>query len=230
MAGRPRDDQALSSGVDALITRLRDEGVSAGREEADRILLDARTEAKRTLDKANVEAKDRLEAARREADAYRSAGEEALKTAMRDTVLAMKSTLTERFGEDVKRLIAHHLQDPDVLKRMILEIAGRARDDADIGDGDDLTILLPEKVAGLEELRADPEALREGPLTRFVLGITGDMLRDGVTFEASDASGGIRVQVEDKAVILELTEEAVASLLLQHLQPRFRTILEGIVK
>ena len=57
------------------------------------------------------------------------------------------------------------------------------------------------------------------------------MLREGVSFSASeDVQAGIRVQVKDKDIILDLTEEAVAGLLLQHLQPRFRAILEGIVK
>ena len=29
---------------------------------------------------------------------------------------------------------------------------------------------------------------------------------------------------------IDLTDEAIAALLLQHLQPRFRAVLEGIVK
>ena len=59
------------------------------------------------LDKAEAEARDRLEAAHKEADAYRSAaGESAVKTAMRDTVLDMKSTLMQRFSSDVKRLVS----------------------------------------------------------------------------------------------------------------------------
>jgi len=34
----------------------------------------------------------------------------------------------------------------------------------------------------------------------------------------------------DKDISLDLTDEAIAALLLEHLQPRFRAILEGIVK
>ena len=68
-------------------------------------------------------------------------------------------------------------------------------------------------------------------MTGFVLGLTGDMLREGVTFRSSDDMGpGIRVEVKDKDIVLDVSEEAVAGLLLQHLQPRFRAILEGIVK
>jgi len=231
MANHSAETEAPSSGVDALIARLRDEGVSAGRSEADKILSDARAQAKRTTDKANAEAKAHLEISRKEADAYRAAGEEALKTAMRDTVLDMKSTLMQRFSTDVKRLVSHELQDPEVLKQMILEVAGRVRAGADVSDEDELEIILPEEIAGLEELRRNPEELRKGPLTKFVFGLTGEVLRNGVTFSGSDdMTNGIRIHVKDKNITLDLTEEAVAVLLLQHLQPRFRAILEGVVK
>ena len=225
------EPQPLSSGVDALIERLRQEGVTAGRTEADAILAEARAQAKQVLDKASADAQAHLESARKEADAYRSAGEEALKTAMRDTVLDMKATLAQQFSADVKRLVSHQLQDPEVLKRMILEVAARTCDGADVEEGDQLEVILPETVVGLQELRQNPEELREGTLTKFVFGLTGEMLRSGVTFSASDDfSSGLRVHVTEKEVTLDLTDAAVASLLLQHLQPRFRAILEGIVK
>ena len=225
------EPQPLSSGVDALIERLRQEGVTAGRTEADAILAEAKAQAKQVLDKASAEAQARLESAQKEADAYRSAGEEALKTAMRDTVLDMKATLAQQFSADVKRLVSHQLQDPEVLKRMILEVAARTRDGAEVEEGDQLEVILPETVVGLQELRQNPEELREGTLTKFVFGLTGEMLRSGVTFSASDDfSSGLRVHVTEKEVTLDLTDAAVASLLLQHLQPRFRAILEGIVK
>jgi len=231
MARQATDDKKLSSGVDELIAKLRDEGVSAGRAEADSIVGDARAQAKRILDNANADARDRIEVARKESDAYRAAGEAALKTAMRDTVLDMKMALMERFSSDLKRLVSHQMQDPEVLKQMILEVAGRTRADGEVGDADELEVILPEEVVGLEELRVNPEELRKGRLTKFVLGLTGKMLREGVAFSGSqDIAAGIQIQLKDKDITLDLTEKAVAALLLQHLQPRFRAILEGIVK
>lgn len=231
MTRRDGSETQSSSGVDALIARLREEGVSAGRSQAAQIVTDAQRQAKQILDKAHAEARDRLETARREADAYRAAGDEALKTAIRDTVLSMKSDLMQRFSGDVRRLVSQQLADPEILQRMILEIAGRVRDEAGVGPDDPLEIVLPETAVGLEELRNNPEELGKGRLTKFVLGLTGEMLREGVTFSASeDAKAGIQVKVEGKDVTLDLTNEAVADLLLQHLQPRFRAVLEGIVK
>lgn len=220
-----------SSGVDALIARLREEGVSAGRSEAERIIGDAQSQANRILDKAQREARERLDAAHKEADAYRAAGEEALRTAMRDMVLDMKAALVEKFSSDVRRLVSHHLEDPNLMGQMILEVAGRARESAAMEEGEKLEVLLPEKTVGVEELRRNPAELKKGRLTGLVFGLTGDMLRDGVTFSASDeVQSGIRIHMVDKDITLDLTDQAVADFLLQHLQPRFRAVFEGVVK
>ena len=231
MARQETKESPQSSGVDALIAKLRDEGVTAGREEADALLAEARAQAKRILDKANNDAQQHLEEARKQSEAYRNAGKEALKTAMRDTVLEMKNRMLDRFSNDVKRLVSHQLQDENVLKQMIIEVAGRVRADSHIDAEDAVETILPREVVGLEELRSRPEELREGTMTKLVLGLTGEMLRDGMTFSASDDEKvGIRFYMKGKDIALDMTDEAVAALLLQHLQPRFRAILEGIIK
>ncbi len=250
MAKDGPDATGLSSGVDALIAQLRQEGVDAGRAEAERILADARAQAKAIQDKAEAEARARVEQARQEADSFRKAGEEALRTAMRDTVLDMKATLTQRFASDLKRLVSQQMHDPEVLRRMIVAVAGRAGAQAELAEGEPVEVLLPKEIVGLDALRNNPDSLREGPITQTVLGLTGEMLRAGVRFGQGDAPGleedrreardltgadaaperGILVKLDARDITLDLSDQAVAAVLLQHLQPRFRAILEGIVK
>ena len=133
MADQDTANTPASSGVDALITRLRDEGVAAGRELADQLLADARQQAHAIIEAAEADARERVEAARKQAAADLSAGEEALKTSMRDAVLEMKATLNHQFAEDVQRLVSAQLKDPELLRQLILEIAGKARDGAESG-------------------------------------------------------------------------------------------------
>jgi len=224
-------EEPASRGVDALIARLRDEGVAAGHSEAEKIVGDAKSQAKKILDKAQKEARERLDTAHKEAESYRAAGAEALKTAIRDTVLDMRAALMEKFTSDVKRLVTHQMEDPELLRQMILEVVGRARESAGPEKGDEVEVLLPERVIGLEELRRNPAELKKGRVTGFVLGLTGELLRGGVSFAASDdVEGGIRIHLVNKEITLDLTDKAVADLLLQHLQPRFRAVFEGVVK
>ena len=231
MAREAKEAMAPSSGVDALIAKLRDEGVSAGRGQANKIVSDAEAKAKEIVDKADAEAKRHVEESRKDADAYRSAAEEAIKSAMRDTILDMKSRLMERFSGDVKRLVSEELKNQEMLKQMILEVAGRARASVEAATEGKVEFVLPEKAVGLEELRGKPDELKSGQLTNFVRGVADEMVREGVTFSTSDdVEAGIRIHVEKDDLKIDLTDEAVAGLLLQHLQPRFRAILEGIVK
>jgi len=231
MVDADNQSQLPSQGIDALIARLREQGVSAGREEAEKIVADARAMAKEIVDKAKEEAKMHIEASHKQADAFQAAGVAAIQMAMRDTILDMKSHLMQQFSSDVKRLVSRNLQDEALLRQMILEVAGRARESVDAAGASELEIVLPEEVVGQNELRNDPDELRRGKLTHFVLGLSDEILRKGVTFSASDEhESGIRIHMVDKDISLDLTDEAIAALLLEHLQPRFRAILEGIVK
>lgn len=231
MAAEAQEDNGTSRGVDRLIAKLRDEGVAAGRGQAEKIVSDARTEAMKILDRAQTEAKDHIAAAHKEADSYRSAGEEAVKTAMRDTILEMKSRLLQRFSTDVERLVSQRVRDETVLKEMILELVGRVREDSKLDKQQDVELILPEKAADLDEFRKNPAELQKGRATKYVLDLTDEMLREGLTFSGSeDVEAGIRIRLVDSKIDIDVTEKAIASLLLQHLQPRFRAVLEGIVK
>jgi V/A-type H+-transporting ATPase subunit E len=220
-----------SSGVEALIARLRDDGVAAGRAEAERIVAEAEARARRLLDAAEAEAAAKIEAARKAAEAQRRAGEDALRAAARDTILEFKERLTRRLADDVSKTVAGAMRDEELLKRMILEVASRTRDEATVGGAGSVEIVLPRDVVGLDDLRRRPEELREGSLTHFVAAAAGDMLRDGVTFaRAEDDAGGIRLRLGEQGITVDMTEASVAAVILSHLQPRFRALLEGVVR
>lgn len=224
-------DSPTSAGVDALITRLRDEGVARGRAEAARIEREAEQAARRLHREAEAEAERVLAEARREAAALRTAGEDALRLAMRDTVLQLKAVLTQEVNEKVKRLITTEMQREAFLQQLILEVARRARDEAGAAPGERMEIVLPHQLVDIEELRRNPLELREGSLSHFVLAVASEVLGAGVHFSvAEDEMNGIRIRLADKHVEIDLTDEKVAELILAHLQPRFRAILEGTVK
>jgi V/A-type H+-transporting ATPase subunit E len=224
------DGQATAAGIEDLIARLRQEGTDAGRAEAEQIVARAQAQARDMLDSARAEADGLREAARKDADRLRRTGEEALQAAMRDTVLDLKGRLATRFADDVRGTIGGLMRDDDVLRRMILALAARTRDAAGLDDADTLEVILPREVLGLDDLRRRPEALHEGTLTHFVAAVAGDILRDGVTFRAAeDGQDGIRVKMADSGVTVDLTDRSVADLLLRHLNPRFRALLDGVV-
>lgn len=212
-----------ASGVQELISRIRDDGVQAGQLKADEIVAQARQEATRLVAEAQAEAEEiqRKTAASIESD--RQAALEALKMAARDTRLQLASEVTAAFEQQVKRLVAPVTYDGSFIRSLILVLAGQAAEQFPIDQ--ELKILISDLIAGREhENKALDERARES-----VLGIASDMLREGVEIiPDSEVPGGARVRVVGEELQIDLTDDAISKLLLKYLLPRYRAILEGV--
>ncbi|MBV8417317.1 MAG: hypothetical protein JO251_19100, partial [Verrucomicrobia bacterium] len=218
----------VAFGVEALIERLRNEGVGSGRAEAEKIVKDARAEAETILSKAKAESDQIVSRARTEAANLEKAGRQSLELAARDTVLDLKHQLSQRAAREVKHLVNEEVQRQEILEKLILEVAGKVREKT-VGAGA-VEILLPEKVVSLGDIAKDPAHLQASPLGRFASLVTNGMLQQGITLNSSrNVKAGIRVRLTDKGIDLDLSDNAIADLLMQHLQPRFQALLEGIV-
>lgn len=219
----------VASGVEELINRLKTEGVQKGQAQAEQIVNDAKSHAQSMITQAQQQADQIVSKARKEAENLNRAAHEALEVAFRDTRLALKTQLTQRFTGEVQRLVGDETQKPEILQKLILELAGKVKEE--VAEAQQVEVLLPHKVDGLEELSRNPEELEQEILIYFVRLVSQDMLREGVSFGvAKDNQGGLKLRLVDREVILDLSDQAIADSILEHLQPRFRALLEGIVK
>ncbi len=220
-----------SHGVEALIERLRNEGVTAGKKQAEAIIAEARQKAAEINERANSEAESILNKARKEAEAFKSAGEDALKLAARDAHLKLRETIMQRFSEEVNRLVGRAMEPGEFMEKLVLQVVGRVSEQAKLNEQAGFIIELPEDVIGIEDLRRNPEELEQGTLAHFVLSIMATLLRQGIELQPSNEfDRGIKIYLKDGQVEVDLTDQAVAAVLLEHLQPRFRALLEGVVK
>ncbi|MDJ0805080.1 MAG: hypothetical protein QNI97_19560 [Desulfobacterales bacterium] len=216
-----------ATGVQDLINRLRDDGVRAGQDKADQVLRDARKQAAEIVSQAKAEAEEMLEKARNEIETEKLSAIESLKIAIRDTELKMEAELKATFAAHVKRLVSVEMRDLEFLKQIILAIAGLAAGDKACGE-QPVNILLPENL-----FRSDKRETRltqEGRdnFRRLVLGITGDMLREGVDLKPSESiGGGIRIQLVGEDLEIDLSDKAISELLLQTMLRRYRSLVAG---
>lgn len=223
------DTTPQASGVQELIQRLRNQGVDAGRAEAERIVEEAHKRAGQIVANAKAEAEQVRVRARADAEAERKAAEAALQSAYRDTVLRLVSALTMHFEDQVRRLVARELREKEFVRKLILEVVRQATP-GDLG-AQRAEILLPAELIGVEALRAKPEEVKEGTLTHFVMGLSGEMLREGIELKPmGEDTAGIRIRLVGQDLEIDLTERAVADLLLKHLLPRYRAVLEGVIR
>lgn len=216
-------EQTTTSGVQELIDRLSQDGVAEGRRQASQIVDDAKQKADDILDAARQQANDILNQARNAAQQYQTSGEEALKLACRDAVRDLASRIHNGFRERLQELVKHELNEPKLVKRMILEITRKATE----GLGEDAgEILLSPDAIQEEEVRRQIEAGEQDALAEFVKGLIGDDLREGFTVSlGNSAQSGMTVRAVNQNIEIDLTDEAITELLAAHLLPRFRAIM-----
>jgi V/A-type H+-transporting ATPase subunit E len=96
---------AESAGVESLIGRLRDEGITQGRAQAEALVSAAQQQAADLVANAQREAEAILTRATEEAGKRKAAGEDAIRLAMRDTILALEGDLLKGFTDRLRRLV-----------------------------------------------------------------------------------------------------------------------------
>jgi V/A-type H+-transporting ATPase subunit E len=217
-----------ASGVQELISRLRDEGVKAGREKSEQILREAHEQASRIVADAETQAEEILCKARSEIEREKAAALESVRIAIRDTELKMEAEVKADFAAHVRRLVSVEMSEKKFLRQMILAIAGLAAGEKVCGDKP-VEILLPKDLFETDEKRTKLTEKGQDRLRHIVLGISGDMLREGIDLKPSeDISGGFRIRLVGEDLEIDLSDRAISDLLLHNLLPRYRAIVRGV--
>ncbi len=221
------DQMQVSSGVQELITRLRDDGVKAGKEKAEEILQGARAEAAKIVADAEAKADEMLLRAQVQIERDKNACMGSLRTAIRDTELKMEAELKADFAAHVQRLVSIEMGDREFIKQCILAVAGMATGHM-VCEGQPVEVLLPKDLFETDEFgsRLTPEGKER--MHHLVLGISADMLREGVELKPSrNIKHGIRVRLKGEDLEIDLSDQAIGELLLENLLPRYQAIVRG---
>lgn len=196
-------DKIVASGVQELINRLKDDGVKAGQDEAQRIINEAQEKAANLVAQARAEAEELMAATRAKIEVEKDAANESLKIAIRDTELMLESRLKARFADHVKHLVTMELEDHEFLKQLILTVAGSSC--SGIPENKDLNLL----VAG-------------DKFDHLVSGLSETVLRKGIEIKPSEThNAGIRICMKDEDVEIDLSGKAITEILLKYLLPKY---------
>ena len=221
------EQQQVSSGVRELIARLRDDGVKAGREKAAQVLQEAQEEAARIVADAEAEADGILSRAKVQIERDRQAGMGSLRIAIRDTELKMEAELKADFAAHVRRLVSIEMGDKEFIRQCILAVSGMVTGHM-VCEGQPVEVLLPKDLFETDELgsRLTPDGKEQ--MHHLVLGISADMLREGVELKPSETlKRGIRIRLAGEDLEIDLSDKALSDLLLENLLPRYQAIVRG---
>lgn len=206
-----------SVGVQELIDQLRTEGAEAGEKAAQRIIEEARSEAARLVSDARMQAEKLRERTHRELVGEKAAAREALQLAARDTILRFKTEMIGHFQADLQRLVRRELEDEAVLRDLLVAAAGHAAPDATALEK--IHVLIGRNTSERSEER----------LKDLIAEIVKGGLRAGIELHReSGEHRGVRVLLAGGEAQIDLTDEGISELLLKHLLPRYRHMLDGI--
>lgn len=207
------------SSVQALIDRIRDQGVQSANQEAARILADAEAKASQLLTDAQKQVEQLRAKATTDIEAERAAAQEALKLSARDTVTRMKNLVSTAFETFVRRLVTTATQDRELMKNLVLVLAGHSADEF-IKDKQIQILLSDAILTG----KSDPKLRELGKQT--ILSLSSDMLREGVELiPSSSVEGGAKVRLVGEQLEIDLSDKAISRMLADHLLPRFHALL-----
>lgn len=221
------EERKIRSGVQELINKLRDDGVKAGEEEAERRIKKAREQANAIIADAKAEAERLVREAKAASAAEKEKSDESLRVAFRNTRLELQSGLEKAFEKHVTRLVSKEVRDEQFLRKLLLSIVGSAA--AQIPEDQPVEVVLPERIFETDSDATDvPEEWKER-VRNFVRRGTSEILRDGVELVPStNLRGGIQLRLVGEDVVFDFSEQALSDVILKHLLPRYRAIVEGI--
>ncbi|ARB92453.1 hypothetical protein [Legionella longbeachae] len=232
----PKQEKAtniISQGVEILIERLRQDGVNAGKQEAARLIREAQERANKIFNDAQAKSKAMMDEAHQLIQQEKKAAEDALQLAARNMRLELRQNVIDRFSQEVKRLVHKDLDNQEMLRQLILLVAIDTAEQLHAFKAQNIEIELPKQVLDFDEIRKKPELLEKDPLKTLVQSLTRQMLREGISIsmaQEKSITAGIKVHLVDEEIVLDLTEDAVSRLLIKHMQPRFRALLEGLLQ
>jgi len=213
-------------GVEQLLSRIRNEGVAAGREEAERMLAQAREEAGSMLVRARREAEGLLAEARASIEVEQEAGKAALRLAERDTLLELHAVIRRDFEHFVRRLVTRETSDVDFIRELVLALAGQVAQRRI--EGRNARVFVDADLLAAHSVEEDAESALGTALNARTLELSAAMLREGIELiPASGIGPGARVRLVDEDLELDLGDEAISRLLMRFLLPRFRHIIQG---
>jgi len=112
----------MAQSIETFVAKLQNEGVEAGRKEAQTIVSDAKTEAERIVADAQSQADKIITGAKTEAENLVSRGRTELSLAARDAVLRLQETLGKSMQAVLRHQVGEKLQDVNFIGKVLHEL------------------------------------------------------------------------------------------------------------
>ena len=203
-----------NTNLNDLIQKIKSEGIQEAEKKSEEIVKEARITAAKILNEAWHNANAITEKAEEEVRRKERMSKTALEQAARDIILRIRESLTEIFDSLMKRDFQDLLSGKTLEAVLMKLIEGWQRDKS----GDlNLELFLNE---------SDRKTLLEGFLSRLQ-----DEIRAGIELKVHpNIERGFRIGTKGSHVSYDFTDEGIAEVLSEYLNPRFYKFLDSLRK
>ncbi len=200
----------MAEELQAILERIRKEGLEQAQAESERILSAARAQAAEIVARAENEAAERRTKAEQDARAAEERGKKALEQAARDVLLLLEEAIQKTFQTIVRRCAKEAFNEETLRQAVLTAVQAYAK--AATPDSPLEVLLSPEDHRRFADI---------------LLGLLGQELRRGIEIR-SDGSvlSGFKVQMRQDHVEHDFTVEAIADTLCHMVRPHLAEIIK----
>ncbi|MCB1084683.1 MAG: V-type ATP synthase subunit E, partial [Chlamydiia bacterium] len=188
---------------------LRKETLDPAKKEGDQIIAKAKRDAEKIIEDAKQKAAKIHEETKRKIEEERNVFQASINLACKKSLEMLRQEIeTKLFNPELKSLLSKELNEPKVVAELISAIVTAIQKEGLEGD-------LRAIVSKAVKLEAVNQALLKGIETRL----------KGNSVELGALKGGAQVKMVDHNLTIDLSEEALKSLLASYVRDDFRSIV-----
>lgn len=203
--------------IQAFVDKIRTEGVQAGQQQADDLLVDAKKQADEIVSQANEEKEKILSGAKAEAESILSRSQTELKLASRDAVMRLRDALAQVLRQVLAAGAKEKLDDTEFVGQALHEIVTQ------YGKAD---------IKGKRTFRINvPKEMRQ-KLTDWAMKHISQKTPDGthISFDLKGTLSQAGFEYNATGATVEVTLESVVETLSEMVSPKLREIIEQAQK
>jgi len=195
--------------IQKICDLLRKETIEPAKQEAREIVENAHLSAKQIIEEANQE-KQRIEKQTHdELEKKKAAFIASLQVSSRQAVEQLKQSIqAELFTNHIKEKVAKATQDPQLVAEIINSLVEAIRND---GIDSDLELVLSKN-------------LTKEKIEKWLTSSVNEQL-DKKQVALADIAGGAKIKMVDNNITLDMSDEAISSLLINYLREDFRKLI-----
>ena len=198
--------------IQKICDALKKQTIMPAKKQAEEIIENAKMEAKNILENAGKEAEEIKKKANKDIENKKKQGLSAVKLSCRQVVDELKQNIEKNFfKKNLKDLVVKGVEDSKVIASLIKAIIEAIEKE---GIDTDLSAYVPKHVKTEEINRC---------LAKDIL----EKLKEKKVLEG-DFSGGAKVKMHDMQMTLDISDEAITSLVAEYIRKDFRDMIFGI--